>query len=159
MLHAALSNNVCVFITNVVHQVYFVQLGPKIKGKGLDQSRTLNFYFTMGQTNILISLYIWPIPIYRYRPYRYQPLYWLLCISVISVSAKYRLKYMDICQNIGKYWPEYLLYQVFSISTGLKMNQTKRNVRNSYYCHEILKGTLPLDGKFPSMNCCWYIYQ
>ena len=57
-----------------------------------------------------------PIPIYRYRqtgyryrPYRYLYLYRLLWISVISVSAKYRLKYMYIGHNIGIYRPKYKL--------------------------------------------------
>jgi hypothetical protein len=43
---------------------------------------------------------------YRYRPYRYRYLYRLIWISVISVSAKYRLKYMDIGQYIGIYRPK-----------------------------------------------------
>ena len=59
--------------------------------------------------NIPVSRYIWPIPIpipmyrqsgYQYRPYRYWHWYRLLWISVISVLAKYRLKYKDIGQNI-----------------------------------------------------------
>jgi hypothetical protein len=54
---------------------------------------------------ISVGRYIRPITIYRYRQtgYRYRPYrYWLLWISVILVSAKYRLKYMDIGQNIGQ---------------------------------------------------------
>ena len=43
---------------------------------------------------------------YWYRPYRYRYLYRLIWISVISVSAKYRLKYMDIGKNIGIYRPK-----------------------------------------------------
>ena len=70
-----------------------------------------------GWTDISVSRYIWLIPIhipiyryrqmgYRYRPYLYRYLYRLIWISVISVSAKYRLKYMDIGQNIGIYRPK-----------------------------------------------------
>jgi hypothetical protein len=65
----------------------------------------------------LVSRYLWPIPIqipiyrywqmgYWYRPYQYRYLYRLIWISVILVSAKYWLKYVDIGQKIGIYRPK-----------------------------------------------------
>ena len=109
-------------IEKIVHaypplEAFYMDKGNGRFVKGLDKAIE-DTQMCRGWTDILVSRYIWAIliPIYRYQQtgYRYQPywnrhLYWLLWISVISVSAKYRLKYMDIGQNITIYRPKYQL--------------------------------------------------